>query len=28
MDILGQSRAPDRRPDITPFLRWRAEAPR
>nr|WP_242535132.1 AsmA family protein [Roseococcus suduntuyensis] len=28
LDILGQSRVPDRRPDITPFLRWRAEAPR
>jgi len=28
LDILGQSRTPDRRPDITPFLRWRTDAPR
>lgn len=28
LDISGPSRAPDRRPDIIPFLRWRAEAPR
>jgi len=28
MDILGQSRAPDIRPEIDAFLRWRADAPR